>query len=131
MALGKPPILPCTYVVENIMLSIDTYIETAVWASRFSGDLDGCDLSQEARRKLQAILQQFWKAVSEDGLVDHPEVLNGRMEHHFWLTQNRHGAGFWDGDYPETGAKLTEISHRFPELELLVDDDGLIQVYLA
>jgi len=37
--------------------------------------------------------------------------------HDFWLTRNHHGAGFWDGDYPEEhGKSLTEAAHAFGEL---------------
>jgi hypothetical protein len=46
--------------------------------------------------------------------------------HDFWLTRNHHGAGFWDGDYPEHGDTLTKKSHEFGECDLYVGDDGLI-----
>ena len=44
----------------------------------------------------------------------------------FWLTRNGHGAGFWDGDWPEHGDKLTELSKPYGEVCLYVGDDGLI-----
>jgi len=31
--------------------------------------------------------------------------------HDFYLTRNRHGAGFWDRGYDKHGAFLTEMSH--------------------
>ncbi len=46
--------------------------------------------------------------------------------HDFCLTRNQHGAGFWDGDWPEHGDKLTELAHEFSPLEIYVGDDGLI-----
>jgi len=47
-----------------------------------------------------------------------------QMAHDFWLTRNRHGAGFWDGDYPKAlGEKLTEFSHKFGEVHILPEDD--------
>jgi hypothetical protein len=47
------------------------------------------------------------------------------VAHDFWLTRNRHGAGFWDGDYPEPLAtKLTDLAHSFGEQNLYVGDDG-------
>ena len=50
-----------------------------------------------------------------------------RVGHDLWLTQNRHGAGFWDGDWPEEiGERLTEISKKFGECHLYVGDDGKI-----
>ena len=45
--------------------------------------------------------------------------------HHFWLTRNGHGAGFWDGDW-ERGDEITEVCKRFPEVTLYVGDDGQI-----
>jgi hypothetical protein len=35
--------------------------------------------------------------------------------HDFWLTRNRHGAGFWDHGYGETGRKLTDAAHVYGE----------------
>src|SRR5512146_2610516 len=47
--------------------------------------------------------------------------------HDFWLTRNRHGAGFWDGDWPkEVADRLTEYSHNAGSYDLYVGDDGLI-----
>lgn len=39
--------------------------------------------------------------------------------HDFWLTRNRHGAGFWDRGYPdEIGDALKEASQKFGEAYL-------------
>lgn len=47
--------------------------------------------------------------------------------HDFWLTRNGHGAGFWDGDWPEPAAtRLTDAGNRFGEFDLYVSDDGTI-----
>ena len=52
------------------------------------------------------------------------------IAHDFWLTRQGHGAGFWDGVYPdEIGDKLTEISNDFRELYIYVGDDG--QLYFG
>ena len=50
-----------------------------------------------------------------------------RAGHDFWLTRNHHGAGFWDGDWPEdVDEKLTEASHSWGEMDLYVGDDGRV-----
>ncbi len=50
-----------------------------------------------------------------------------RAGHDFWLTRNGHGAGFWDGDWPEPQAQLlTDASKAFGECNLYVGDDGKI-----
>lgn len=47
--------------------------------------------------------------------------------HDFWLTRNRLGAGFWDGDLPKkVGDALTLASHVFKEISLYIGDDGKI-----
>jgi hypothetical protein len=53
------------------------------------------------------------------------EVDSERGGHDFWLTRNRHGAGFWDGDW-ERGAELTKAAHTFGGIDLFVGDDGRV-----
>jgi hypothetical protein len=44
-----------------------------------------------------------------------------------WLTQNGHGAGFWDGAYPEPiGSQLTAAAKVYGGIDLCRGDDGLI-----
>ncbi len=49
-----------------------------------------------------------------------PRVFDAATEaqigHDLWLTRNRHGAGFWDGDYPDDlGQALTDAAHAMGE----------------
>jgi hypothetical protein len=46
--------------------------------------------------------------------------------HDFWLTRNRHGAGFWDRGYGQLGDDLTVLCDTYGSFELYVGDDGLI-----
>lgn len=108
----------------------DSYLETALWSStsntvedhgepldkNFSVD----DFAPETLVKLRIPAVQFyerfqflWGSDSQAG-------------HDFWLTQNGHGAGFWDGDYPEHGDKLTEACKHFPSVYLYIGDDGKV-----
>ena len=49
--------------------------------------------------------------------------------HDFWLTRAGHGAGFWDGDWPEPfDILLTNLSEKFGEQDIYVGDDG--ELYL-
>ena len=60
---------------------------------------------------------------------ERPEYGAESAGHDFWLTRNRHGAGFWDRRELETdnlGGKLTEAANGFGELSTYVGDDGLI-----
>jgi hypothetical protein len=50
-----------------------------------------------------------------------------RAGHDFWLTRNGHGAGFWDGDWPEPYAEqLTKLAQGFGECDLYTGDDGRV-----
>lgn len=45
----------------------------------------------------------------------------------FWLTRNEHGAGFWDGDWPEPAAsQLDKAASSFGNVDLYLGDDQQI-----
>jgi len=50
--------------------------------------------------------------------------------HDFFLTRNGHGAGFWDGDWPDAvGERLTVAAKSFGESDPYVGDDGAVYVF--
>lgn len=52
----------------------------------------------------------------------------GLAGHDFWLTRNRHGAGFWDGDWTDgAGERLTNSAHGFGERTIYRGDDGRLR----
>jgi hypothetical protein len=54
----------------------------------------------------------------------------GRAGHDFWLTRAGHGAGFWDGDWPEPMAEhLSDAARKCGECDLYVGDDGRIFIF--
>lgn len=116
------------------------YIETMLWASRgltSSEETDvECldaiagidDLSKEAIEKVKTDCKTFLEKYEEIETAHEFDLTN--VAHDFWLTRNGHGAGFWDGDYPEPeGSKLTELAKSFGEQTPILGDDGL--VYLS
>lgn len=116
----------------------ESYIETMLWSSLEDDGkpLDDTytvdDLSTEALNQIHNDCEAFQKEneyliVRENIPSVSPDEIGGRD---FWLTRNRHGAGFWDGDWTEPAAsKLTESAKRYGEVYPYVGDDGL--VYLA
>jgi hypothetical protein len=63
----------------------------------------------------------------------HKAYLHGDMSYSmeqagidFWLTRNRHGAGFWDRELGIAGDKLSEFAHSFGSCDLYRGDDGLL-----
>lgn len=76
-------------------------------------------LTEEAREQLELdcgnFLQDARRIVPD--LDERCDLV--KIAHDFHLTRNRHGAGFWDGDYADDiGRKLTELSHTFGEVYL-------------
>jgi hypothetical protein len=101
-----------------------SYVEAALWSSiDDAGDsLEGHDIAPETEKEMESDCRRFWKenyALIEDDPA--------RAGHDFWLTRNHHGAGFWDGDWPDDlGNLLTKRAHAFGEQNLYVADDGLV-----
>lgn len=105
------------------------YLETALWSSvgdngdpldkNYSTD----DIDSESVAKAQVQLKEFINKAGD--LLNDLDLTD--VAHDFWLTRNRHGVGFWDGDYSdEIGKKLTDLSHEFGEVDLYIGDDGML-----
>lgn len=103
------------------------YIRCALWSSNDEDDtpLDSTykvsDLHADALRRMVEDCRKFQ--------AEHGKLFCGherRAGHDFWLTRNGHGAGFWDGDWPEPAAtELTEAAKRYGECALYVTETGL------
>lgn len=53
------------------------------------------------------------------------EADESRAGHDLWLTRNRHGAGFWDGDWPAVaGKKATDWANTLGERAVWFDEDS-------
>ena len=107
------------------------YIETALWSSTDNTDDQGGDYldanygpDELAPETLEKMLEDCQKFHAQTEPMIQADI--SQAGHDFWLTRNGHGAGFWDGDWPEHGKALTEASDQFGEVHLYVGDDGLI-----
>ena len=105
------------------------YLEAALWSSTGDDDepLDKNhsieDIAPESIAQAKKDCTKF-QLRAESFLVGVDEAQAG---HDFWLTRNRHGAGFWDRGHPgKDGERLTNIAHQFKELNPIVGDDGKI-----
>lgn len=100
------------------------YLECAAWSSQdisykeeHPADQDGLPWSQEAVDKANADCVAFLSKIDMDAVEDFDQ-----LGHDFWLTRNGHGAGFWDGDWPEPlASELTKLSKAFGELNVYSD----------
>lgn len=111
-----------------------SYLESALWSSI---DDEGTPLDNSKYSETELApdtIAQFksecarFRAINAALLEQASEHQSESIQaHDFWLTRNGHGAGFWDGDYPEDiGDALTAASKAFGECDLYIGDDGLI-----
>ncbi len=109
------------------------YLVTALWSSTDESREDGGD-PMDANYGIEDIEPNTIAAAELD--CNRFRELAGKMlnenddptagAHDFLLTRNGHGAGFWDGDWPEGGESLTTICKQFGEFHLYVGDDGRV-----
>lgn len=122
------------------------YITTALWSSC---DDDGTplddrrdvdDIAPGALAAMQADCAAFWNANADtilcdgapqardfDSAASESERIAAMAGHDFWLTRCGHGAGFWDGDWPEPAATLLDIASKAAgSRDLYIGDDGMI-----
>ena len=105
----------------------EAYVIAALWSSTDHNDepMDKnygiAEIAPEALEKMIKDCAEFqeahWADISDD---------LERAGHDFWLTRNGHGAGFWDGDWPEAGDRLTDAAHAFGDVDLYISDDGQV-----
>jgi hypothetical protein len=123
-------------MTTEVQTFLDSYIETALWSSTDDNGtpLDNAkyyslELAVETRAEMQKECAEF-VARSEEYFATASILFDGRqVAHDFWLTRNRHGAGFWDGDYPEPlGQQLTDLAHSFGESNVYIGNDGKLYV---
>ena len=119
---------------------MQSYIETALWSSTDdngepldSSKYADVELDPQTVATFQDDCTRFVTAstplieaflsTADDSKAREYNLSQERIAHDFWLTRNRHGAGFWDGDYPEPLAtQLTDLAHGFGECFLDVVD---------
>ena len=110
------------------------YLECALWSSTDNSRDDGGDPlddnygAEDMAPECLAQAVEDCRAFQAD-YGSHFEGLDAQAGHDFWLTRNRHGAGFWDRPdlYGQESARLlTEASHAYGSVDLYVGDDGAI-----
>lgn len=119
--------------LDFVQEAFSSYLETALWSSTFPASDDGrplddvydvSDLSDDVRSELLDDVVNFVAANWSDVMTLSPTSVG----HDFWLTRNRHGAGFWDRGLGDAGRRLTDASYAYGEVMLDVGDDGEIYV---
>lgn len=117
---------------KTLERALGAYIECALWST--VGDdgepLDATygpdDLSEEAQAKMRGDVSDFFEGCAD--LIAVSGLTPEQVGHDFWLTRNRHGAGFWDRGLGEVGEQLTEMAHPYGSCDLYVGDDGSLYI---
>jgi hypothetical protein len=103
------------------------YLEAAFWTQEDDEELKPLGIIDMAPGALQLVITQCveFQQMNADDLQDWADEQAG---HDFWLTRNRHGAGFWDRDLgtKESRQRLTNAAHQYGEVSLVVGDDGMV-----
>tara|TARA_R110000851_G_scaffold78774_1_gene173729 strand:+ start:864 stop:1235 length:372 start_codon:yes stop_codon:yes gene_type:complete len=115
---------------------IKHYLVTALWSSidthdnPLDGNYDSSNIDFDSIKRAVKDCKKFIEKCEKENLLN--DVDYSTAGHDFWLTRNHHGAGFWDGDYPEHGDRLTEISQEFNEIDCTnyyENENELIEIY--
>ena len=116
---------------RRLMSELERFTAATIEALYFTDTGEGdqpspeAELSEDTRLDIEADCRSFWRRYG-----CYVEVAGGTPEqagHDFWLTRNGHGAGFWDGDWPEPYAEMmTKGSEAYGEFDTYSGDDGLI-----
>lgn len=110
---------------------LHAYKTAALWSSSdedeesLLGKYDLSDIADPTSRKMRDNVVKFLTEnendIKESGLDD------DQLGHSLWLTQNHHGAGFFDFTMDDDVEKrLTAAAHGLKEMDLYVGDDGKI-----
>lgn len=133
---------------RDIGAMAEGYLITALWSSTDESTPDGGepldaaygidDIDDESRARAMALCAEFYAGHSEQiiaadnaGQIRYgPDfTLWEHVGHDLWLTRNGHGAGFWDGDYPEPLATvLTDGAKGYGEAYPYPNDDGGVTI---
>lgn len=117
--------------MKKISKSLKQYLETAIWSSL----LDENDYLNYTLKPLSYSIKDFSNEALVRAEKDWSEfqkqagsLLSGLdltdVAHDFWLTRNKYGSSFLDGEYPKDISKsLNNLSHRFDEMTLYIGDD--------
>lgn len=115
------------------------YLETAMWADRDEEWPEDADFAPEAREAMRDEAGRWFDrhkealaaAIATGNVKCGPDLdAWGHAGHDLWLTRNGHGAGYWDGDWPEPWAEtLTNAAKEVGGRGLYLSDDGAVWAY--
>jgi hypothetical protein len=116
----------------------DSYIRTGLWADLYGSRYEradyphdalnaGAEITASSRAEIEADCAGFTASAAEVLGAGRAGLDPRRCGVDFWLTRNRHGAGFGDGGYPEPAATLlTALARPYGSAAFVLASDGEI-----
>lgn len=86
------------------------------------------DLCPSCREQLCAEYDDFMSQERVIELIEQTGMSMEQAAHDFWLTRNRHGAGFWDRGLGAAGDELSALCKPYGTCDLYIGDDGRIHL---
>lgn len=113
-----PEFVPVANIPDNVTdPMVRGYLETAEWCGVDEDNGDAKRLEEADRAEWSGMAILAARRTCTDFRELAGDLLEGLDEESvgmdLWLTQNRHGAGFWDTYPGELGDKLTELAHPY------------------
>jgi len=106
-----------------------SYIAAAMWSStdNHGSPLDdlGLEIAEDTLANIHTDCATFFG--DQASVWIDAGMSDSQAGHDFWLTRNKHGAGFWDRGLGRIGENLTAAAHAFGEVALYVGDDHMVQ----
>jgi hypothetical protein len=113
------------------------FVETALWCTptvKPNGEeIEGLDseysiddLSVDCAKTLREICIKFFNECAQLVIEEKDIPEWSQAGHDLWLTIGEYGVGFWDGDWPVNGNKLTEWCEKQNKIDLYIGDDNRI-----
>lgn len=108
---------------HDIADAVAGYLECALWSSTIdeAGETHGDEvygiheIDPQSRDLVEADIRAFVTSNYFDVVRYLRERPADYFGHDFWLTRNRHGAGFWDRGLGALGDRLTDAAHAYGE----------------
>lgn len=110
------------------------YLECALWSSTqddgspFDDSYGIEDFHPDSVKKADEEISDFLSSLESENIQWREELSEEQFGHDFWLTRNRHGAGFWDRGLGELGEMLTKWAHSYGSSDVYLGDDGMVHL---
>jgi len=110
--------------------TFQAYVTCALWSSNDDNDSPLDDfasidsLSVATAAQMLEDCKDFLDANA--ALLDESGLSASQTGYDFWLTRNRHGAGFWDRGLGKVGDRLTDVAKAYGIVDIYIGDDGFV-----